>query len=57
MKIEWDEEDGWAMALIPVTNEPERAKEDNVSLMGIAASFFVPVDGDHQVLEFEQFHL
>ncbi len=57
MEIEWDEEDGWGSALLPVSTEPRRAKEDDVSLMGIAVSFFVVAEGDHQVLEFERFHV
>ena len=57
MEIEWDEEDGWAMALLPVSNEPDKAKDDNVALMGIAISFFVVKQGGHQVLEFEKFHV
>ena len=57
MEIEWDEEDGWGRALVPVSNEPKRAKEDDVSLMGIAVSFFVVAEGEHQVLEFERFHV
>ncbi|MDE0596226.1 MAG: hypothetical protein ABGZ49_15950 [Akkermansiaceae bacterium] len=56
MEIEWDEEDGWATALIPVSQEPQKAKEDDVSLMGIAVSFFIVKEEDHQVLEFEHFH-
>ena len=55
MEIEWDEEDGWATALIPVSQEPQKAKEDDVSLMGIAVSFFIVKEEDHQVLEFEHF--
>ena len=57
MEIEWDEEDGWGRALLPVSNEPDRAKEDDVALMGIAITFFVVKQGEHQVLEFEKFHV
>lgn len=63
MEIEWcvdeisgEEEDGWAMALLPVSHEPQRAEEDDVSLMGIAISFFLVREGAHHVLEFERFH-
>ena len=57
MEIEWDEEDGWASVLIPVSQEPQKAKEDDVSLMGISVSFFIVKEEDHQVLEFEHFHV
>ena len=63
MEVEWcvdeisgEEEDGWAMALLPVSPEPHRAREDDVSLMGIAVSFFLVREGAHHVLEFERFH-
>jgi len=64
MEVEWcvdelsgEQEDGWAMALLPVTHEPHRAKEDDVSLMGIALSFFLVKEGSFHVLEFERFHV
>jgi len=57
-EIVWnqDGDGGWAMAQIPVTNEPENSKEDDVPLMGLAASFFVRKHLDYYVLEFEIFH-
>jgi len=47
---------GWIMAQIPLTNEPERAKEDDVMLMGAAISLFVVEKGDAYGFEFEIFH-
>ncbi len=47
---------GWMMAQIPLTNEPDRAKEDDVMLMGAAISLFVVPVGDRYGFEFEIFH-
>jgi len=47
---------GWMLCQIPVTNEPERAKEDDVVLMGVAASFVLERHEDGYVMCFEIFH-
>lgn len=47
---------GWMLCQIPVTNEPHRAKEDDVVLMGIAASFKLVPEEDGYVMGFEMFH-
>ena len=48
--------DGWMLCQIPVTNEKQRAKADDVVLMGVAASFFLVRQGDGYVMCFEIFH-
>lgn len=48
---------GWFMAQIPVTTEPADPKNDEIPLMGVAASFFVRELAGRYVLEFEIFHL
>jgi len=48
---------GWFMAQIPLTTEPEDPKDDEIPLMGLAASFFVRRLHDEYVLEFEIFHV
>lgn len=48
---------GWFMAQVPVTTEPADAKNDEIPLMGVAASFFVRALPGQCVLEFEIFHL
>jgi hypothetical protein len=45
------------MAQMPVTTEPSDPKNDAISLMGIASSFFVRQLGEHYVLDHEIFHL
>ena len=47
---------GWLRALIPVTNQPHKAKDDDVVLMGVAASFFVLRQPEGYALQFEIFH-
>jgi hypothetical protein len=47
---------GWMLAQIPVTNEPHKAKDDDVVLMGVAASFILHRRDDAYVLQFEIFH-
>ena len=47
---------GWMLCQIPVTNEPQRAKEDDVVLMGVAASFILEAQEDAYVMGFEMFH-
>lgn len=47
---------GWMLCQIPVSNEPQRAKEDDVVLMGVAASFFLVRRDDAYVMRFEIFH-
>jgi hypothetical protein len=47
---------GWMLGQIPVTTEPERAKEDDVVLMGVAASFLLVPQDDGYVMRFEMFH-
>lgn len=47
---------GWLMAQIPLTTAPEEPKNDQIPLMGLAASFFLrELDGSY-VLELEIFH-
>jgi hypothetical protein len=46
---------GWFMAQIPMTTEPADPKNDEISLMGLATSFFVRQNQGHYVLEFEIF--
>jgi hypothetical protein len=46
----------WMMAQIPLTHEPNRAKEDDVMLMGAAVSFFVVESREGLRFEFEIFH-
>lgn len=48
--------EGWMLCQIPVTNEPHRAKEDDVVLMGVAASFRLVPQDDGYVMSFEMFH-
>jgi len=48
---------GWFMAQVPVTTEPADPKNDEIPLMGVAASFFVRELAGQYVLEFEIFHL
>ena len=48
--------EGWMLCQIPVTNEPERAKEDDVVLMGVATSFRLVPRDDGYVMGFEMFH-
>lgn len=45
------------MAQIPVTNHPDRAKDDDVSLMGVAVSYFLKEVLGRLALEFEIVHL
>lgn len=47
---------GWMIGQIPVTTEPERAKEDDVVLMGVAASFVLVLREGGYVMCFEMFH-
>lgn len=47
---------GWMLAQIPVTNEPHKAKDDDVVLMGVAASFVLHRRDDAYVMQFEIFH-
>jgi hypothetical protein len=49
--------DGWLMAQVPVTTEPSDSKNDEIPLMGLAASFFVREHEGSYVLEFEIFHV
>lgn len=49
--------DGWFMAQIPLTTEPENPKDDEIPLMGLAVSFFVRKYEGFYVLEHEIFHL
>lgn len=55
-EVQWDQEGGWVLAQIPMTNEPAKSKDDDVPLMGLAASFFVRKFEGSYVLEFEIFH-
>lgn len=48
---------GWFMAQVPITTEPADPKNDEIPLMGVAASFFVRELAGQYVLEFEIFHL
>jgi hypothetical protein len=48
--------EGWMCCQIPVTNEPDRAKADDVVLMGVAASFRLVPKDDGYVMCFEMFH-
>jgi hypothetical protein len=45
------------MAQVPVTTEPADPRNDEIPLMGVAASFFVRELAGRYVLEFEIFHL
>lgn len=47
---------GWLLAQIPLTTEPADPKNDEISLMGLAASFFLRPFGEHYVMELEIFH-
>ena len=47
---------GWMLCQIPVSNEPQRAKEDDVVLMGVAASFVLKQHEGGYVMCFEIFH-
>jgi hypothetical protein len=48
---------GWFMAQIPITTKPDDPLDDEISLMGLASSFFVrEIDGEY-VLEHEMFHV
>lgn len=55
-EIDWNQDVGWGMAQIPVTNEPENSKQDDVPLMGLAVSFFLRKYLDNYVMEIEIFH-
>jgi hypothetical protein len=57
VEIEWRDDGGWAMAMIPLTSDVARAKEDDVHLMGLATSFFLRKFNGRYVLEHEIFHL
>ena len=46
----------WMMAQVPLTNEPHRAKDDDIMLMGAAVSLFIEEIGDALRFEFEIFH-
>jgi hypothetical protein len=48
---------GWGMAQVPVTTEPDRAKADDVPLMGVAVSFFLRDVHGGLALEFEIVHM
>ena len=48
---------GWFLAQIPLTTQPADPKNDEIPLMGLAASFFVRQVRQHLVLEFEILHL
>ena len=48
---------GWFLAQVPVTTEPADPKDDKISLMGVANSFFVRQFGEYYVLEHEIIHL
>jgi hypothetical protein len=56
-QIEWGEDGGWALAQIPLTNAPEKCKDDDVPLVGLATSFSIRKLADDYVLAFEIFHL
>jgi hypothetical protein len=47
---------GWMLCQIPVTNEPHKAKDDDVVLMGVAASFVLRRHEGGYVMCFEIFH-
>jgi hypothetical protein len=47
----------WGLAQVPVTTEPERAKEDDVPVMGVAVSFFLKGVPGGLALEFEIIHV
>ena len=48
---------GWFMAQIPLTTDPADPKNDEIPLMGLAASFFVRRHDQNCVMEFEIFHV
>lgn len=48
---------GWGMAQVPVTDHPDRAKDDDVPLMGVAVSFFLKEVSGRLALEFEIVHV
>ncbi len=48
---------GWFMAQIPLTTQPEKSKDDDIPLMGLAVSFFVREYEGQYVIEHEIFHL
>lgn len=48
--------DGWLMAQVPLTTEPSDPKNDQIPLMGLAASFFVREHEGSYVQEFEIFY-
>jgi len=52
-----NDEFGWFMAQIPLTTQPADPKNDEITLMGLACSFFVRPRGENYVMEFEIFHL
>lgn len=52
---DWSE--GWFMAQIPVTTQPQAPKADDIPLMGLASSFFVQEADSMFVLVHEIFHL
>lgn len=51
-----DTQPAWFMAQIPVTTEPNRAKDDDIPLQGVAVSFLVRNHEGSKVLDFEIFH-
>ena len=55
-ETDFGEDGGWGLAQIPVTNEPENSKQDDVLLMGLAVSFFLRKHLDYYVMEIEIFH-
>ena len=55
-EVSWANGEGWGLAQIPVTTSPERCKDDDVPLMGLAASFHIRRTQHVYVLEFEIFH-
>ena len=56
MEIDWQDDGGWAMAQIPLTDDPTKARDDDVALMGLATSFFIRDLNGQYVLEHEIFH-
>jgi len=47
---------GWFLAQIPLTTEPDKAKDDDVPLMGLAVSFYLREQEGSLVMEMEVFH-
>jgi hypothetical protein len=56
-EVRGDNDDGWFLAHIPVTGEPERAKEDDVELIGVAVSFSVVHRKGHLRMCYEIIHI